>query len=272
MKPGALASRLWSLGMGDRAGGVLSAVGTGHLLRWAGAVPGRTEPGPARPRPGSPRAAVGGGRAEPGSRRGTSQHGSARLGSPLPPWHPSAPSATRPCTSVSASRPALPSRIPERSWSWRSSPPRPSLSPAVCPPALFPHRDEPASPRGARPGLTCSFSPRHPRSSALLCPASPGRAGGCWPWAGGTEGAGDPRQGGGSCPQVPAGQGSPAQPGTAAVGWGIPSFVGSLGVGKLAVAGANKTFSQPFFDSPQTWPQVCGHPSLSRLAVPSWAS
>lgn len=176
------------------------------------AVPSRTEPGPARPRPGSPRAAVGGGRAERGSRRGTSQHGSARLGSPLPPWHPSAPSATRPCTSVSASRPALPSRIPERSWSWRSSPPRPSPSPAVCPPALFPHRDEPASPRGARPGLTCSFSPRHPRSSALLCPASPGRAGGCWPWAGGTEGAGDPRQGGGSCPQVPAGQGSPARP------------------------------------------------------------
>lgn len=80
MKPGALASRLWSLGMGDRAGGVLSAVGTGHLLRWAGAVPGRTEPYRARPRSAPPRLPPGGGGRGPGGAGLTARHITARLG------------------------------------------------------------------------------------------------------------------------------------------------------------------------------------------------
>lgn len=138
-------------------------------LGWSRAVPSRTEPAAARrqPRPGSPRAAVGGGRAERGARRGTSQHGSALHGSARlrsPAMASKCPKCDKTVyfgERIRGARPRIP--FPRRDASpgpqtgppahnWRSSLPSPSLSPGaspfVPPGCIAPVSAPPQLPRG----------------------------------------------------------------------------------------------------------------------------
>lgn len=173
---GILSTRiLWAFGDGEQSREGLSRTGAlpctcrsggrAEPIRAARTEPGRRSAGSPAP---LPRAAgpVGGGRAERGARRGSTRLGAAQLRSPLPPWHPSAPSATRPCTSVSASPrpgPASPSRS-------RGSSPAPPLCPRSPIPetTLIPGSPFPKSrcvPRSPPPPRCLGVSPAAPSPS-----------------------------------------------------------------------------------------------------------
>lgn len=127
---------------GTRSSGVAPAAGPSR------AGPGRREAGSPAPAPPTSGNGRGPGGAGSTAQHGTALHGTAPLRSALPPWHPSAPSATRPCISVSAS--TAPLSTP------RASPQRSAAQRIPCPalPAPVPYNGwgpRPAVRRGIRP-------------------------------------------------------------------------------------------------------------------------